>query len=273
MILKNFAPIFLGCVFLVSGIGQAATTKVQLGAAPEGKLFGVFNFPPEEKADWPFTATRLGGDPAKLSAAASAKMKVLVALTGSKKGYTDSKGCFSQSLWRARLDEAPAETIRKYVESGTIIGLYAIDEPHDWGKSGSCKEVSYTDIDAACGYARQKWPGISCGVNSPPGWLKKGLKETSFSHLGFLFTQYNTSRGNVDHWIDKQLKDAGWFKGKIYLSINTVANSPSTNELLKAGTALCKAPINGVFMWRWPEGINKAGMQETTREIAKICER
>jgi hypothetical protein len=34
-----------------------------------------------------------------------------------------------------------------------LLGLYAIDEPHDW----PCGP-SFEDIDAACAYAGQKWP-------------------------------------------------------------------------------------------------------------------
>ena len=117
-----------------------------------------------------------------------AGLKALVALTGNRKNYSDWRGCFQLSMWKQTLDRQDAPLIQRLVDQGVLLGLYAIDEPHDW----VCGP-SFEDIDAACAYAGQKWPKLKCGVNTPPGWLKPGREK--LSHIGFLFFQYSNKKG------------------------------------------------------------------------------
>ena len=117
-----------------------------------------------------------------------AGLKALVALTGSKKNYSDARGCFQLGMWKQALDRHDAARIQSLVDQGVLLGLYAIDEPHDW----PCGP-SFEDIDAACAYAGQKWPNLKCGVNAPPAWLKPGASK--LTHVGFLFFQYSNKKG------------------------------------------------------------------------------
>ena len=166
----------------------------------------------------------------------------------------------------------PSQLIENGVEAGAIIGLYALDEPHDWARFGSCKELQPEDVNQVCAYAHKKWPKISCGVNAPLRWLIKGLQQSRFDQLDFLFTQYNTRQGDISHWIATQLSDAKFFKGKkLFLSINAVANNPGPDELMRAGKLLCAADVNGVFMWRWGETFKQPAMLTAMYEVSKAC--
>jgi hypothetical protein len=67
---------------------------------PAGKptYFGVFGIPPDKAHDWPFTVSRAG--PEDMSQLQGAGLKGLVALTGSKKNYSDASGCFQLGMWK-----------------------------------------------------------------------------------------------------------------------------------------------------------------------------
>ncbi len=224
---------------------------------------GVFEFPPEQADKWPVTTTRSG--PAKLEQSRAAGLQVLLALTGAKKNYSDRWGCFDLRLWKQELDRHDASRIQSFVATGTVIGLYAIDEPHDW----FCGP-SFAEIDAACAYANLKWPALPCGVNAPPGWLQRGRDQ--LRHLGFLFFQYSSRRGDPGAWLERQLKDAAWFKGDVWLSIQILRPQLSVEEFRQAGVAMCQARPRGLMLWKWSDAwFAQAGVREALAAVAHSC--
>jgi len=201
-----------------------------------------------------------------LAVARAAGLRVLVALTGGRSGYTDSDGCFSLEMWRAALDRNDLAAVQPYVNDGTVAGLYAVDEPHDW----SCGPT-YTELNEVCRYANGRLPGIRCGFNAPPAWLADGLGETDFDQLGYLFTQTNFQRtSDWSGWAERQIDEAAWFDGPLWLSMNVVTGNPTVAQIQDAGVALCQAG-DGVMMWRWPTGFDRPGMAEVMQEIATAC--
>jgi len=226
------------------------------------------NFPPTV-AGWPFNFSRLGNNLADLQAAKERGFKVLVALTGGKSGYTDGNGCFSLSMWKARLDANNLAAIQSYVDDGTIAGLYAIDEPHDW----SCGP-SFTDLNAVCAYAHLRLPDIACGFNAPPAWLAPGAAQ--LNELDYLLTQTNFSR--TRDWAAWAEEQAGWteqyFSGRpLYLSMNIVTYSPTPAQIQAAGEALCRSSAQLVTMWKWPDRFGESGMLAAMEAIAAACGR
>jgi hypothetical protein len=213
---------------------------------PAVKPFGPFDFPPRLADEWPFTATRGGNRPGELQAAREGGITVLVALTGSKSGYSDPHGCFSLELWQAALDRHDMDAIQPYVEDGTIAGLYAVDEPYDW----DCGPT-YPQLDQMCAYAQGRLPGIRCGFNAPPFWLAQGLGETDYAHLGFIFTQSNFRQTqDWSAWAAAQLDEARQINPAwpVYLSINVITDMPSPEQVQEAGIALRQtAPLTPQF--------------------------
>ncbi len=235
----------------------------------DAKPFGPFDFPPSEAEDWPFTASRLGRGASDLAAARAAGLGVLVALTGSRSNYTAANGCFSLSMWRAALDGNDLAAIQPYVDDGTILGLYALDEPFRW--ANDCGPT-YVELNEVCRYANQRLPGISCGVNAPPGWLAQGLGETSYDQFGYLFTQTNFQHTHDwSAWAQQQLADAQWFNGPLWLSINVSTANPTLAQIRDAGVTLCQTDAAGVLMWKWPVGFGRPEAYQAMAAIARAC--
>lgn len=232
----------------------------------ESKPFGPFNWPPSD--NWSmFTASRLGRTLSQYEDARQRGVTVLAALTGGHSSYTDANGCFSVQMWRNALDRNDLAALQSYVDDGTIGGLYAIDEPHDWGNSCG---PTHADIDAICAYAEQQLPGILCGVNSPPSWLAG----YDYEHLGFIFTQTNFRRtSDWSVWADEQFAAASWFPGDVWLSINAYTGSPTAAQIQDAGIALCQSQAAGVMMWKWgqPDFTTMPGAHQAMDAIAQAC--
>jgi len=237
-------------------------------ATPEpgiGKPFGPFNWVPD--GEWPFTASRLGRDLSHYELARQHGVTVLAALTGGHSSYTDGNGCFSVQMWQDALDRNNLTAFQSYVNDGTIGGLYAIDEPHDWGNDCG---PTLADIDAICGYAQQRLPGILCGVNAPVFWLSG----YDYEHLGFIFTQTNFQRtSDWAAWAEQQFADAVWFDGDVWLSINAYTSNPTAAQIRDAAIALCQSNAAGVMMWKWgqPDFNSLPGMREAMEEAAAAC--
>lgn len=252
-------------VALLASVSLAApAAKPTLATAPEtATLVGVFSMPPEKARDWPFTVTRAGAR--DLPALQSAGVKAIVALAGGKPQFSDPRGCFSGELWKQSIDKHDVEEIQRYVDSGTIVGLYAVDEPHDW-KCGP----SYADIDAICAYANSKWPKMPCGVNAPPSWMERGRQQ--MPHVGFLFVQYSARKGTVKDWTARQVSESSWFKGDVWLSVQLLQPRISVAEFKSAGLEICSAHPRGVMFWKWSdEWFAQPGAREAAQAIANAC--
>ena len=167
--------------------------------------------------------------------------------------------------WKQALDRHDVARIQGLVDQGVLQGLYAIDEPHDW----PCGP-SFADIDAACAYAGQKWPKLKCGVNAPPGWLRPGRAQ--LGHLGFLFFQYASGRGDPRGWLAKQMADADWFHGDIWLSIQLLKPRLSVSEFRQVALQFCGARPAGLLMWKWSEEwFAQPGVLSAMQEVATAC--
>jgi len=231
-----------------------------------GKPFGPFNWVPGD--DWSmFTASRLGRDLSHYEAARQQGVTVLAAFTGGHGAYTDSNGCFSVQMWQDALDRNNLAALQPYVDDGTIGGLYAIDEPHDWGNDCG---PTLADIDTICAHAEERLPGILCGVNAPVSWLGGH----DYQHLGFIFTQTNFQRtSDWAAWAERQFADAAWFDGDVWLSINAYTGSPTAAQIRDAAIALCQSDAVGVMMWKWgmPDFDLLPGMRQAMEEAAAVC--
>lgn len=206
--------------------------------------------------DWipdgrPYTLTRLNNNPAYFELARQHGVKAF-ATVGGKSSYTDPQGCFDLSMWQANFDRRWSDALTGYLSDSTLVGLYAMDEPHDW----SCGP-SFDDLDAICAYVHSQIPALPCGFNAPVSWLAQGAP---YQHIDFLFTQTNFVRvSDWAAWAQNVFAAAqGWHNGPVYLSINADIGSPTDEQVNEAAIDLCASGANGVMMWKWsPYVINR----------------
>jgi hypothetical protein len=93
--------------------------------------------------------------------------KVILALSGSPRYYRDGDGDFSFTKWKERVNRYRNINFRSYIDDGTVIGHYLIDEPNDPANWGG-RPVSSGTVEEMAKYSKSIWPSMATIVRSEP---------------------------------------------------------------------------------------------------------
>jgi hypothetical protein len=132
--------------------------------------------------------------------------KVLVMLAGPQSYYKDSRGHFSFTKWKARIDRFKSINLAAFMKSGTIAGHYLIDEPQD-AKNWNGQPIPGRTLDQMAAYSKQRWPGMLTIVRAPPGKIKWA---GTYRYLDAAWAQVENPHGtlNVKAWFDQSVSAA-----------------------------------------------------------------
>jgi hypothetical protein len=138
-----------------------------------------------------------------LAAARRVGARVVLGLVGNERRYRDAKGHFSFALWKARVDRFRGLNFSPYIQDGTIVGHYILDEPHDptnWGGT----LVTRAEVDQLARYSKQLWPSMPTVVRGWPAYLK-GYQ---YKYLDAAWAQYSERFGPINDFIRANVRDA-----------------------------------------------------------------
>ena len=121
--------------------------------------------------------------------------KVILALSGSPRYYKDGAGNFSYTKWKERVNRFRNVNFRSYIEDGTIVGHYLIDEPND-PSNWNGKEVSSSMVEEMAKYSKSIWPTMVTIVRAEPRHMGDNHR-----YLDAAWAQYLYRRGNVNEYI------------------------------------------------------------------------
>jgi hypothetical protein len=131
--------------------------------------------------------------------------RVVLSLTGNEKYYKDRNGHFSISRWKERVAEYRNVDFSSYIEDGTIIGHYLIDEPND-AHNWNGEPVSGPIVEELAAFSKQLWPGMATIVRVDPGYLARW--SAPYRHLDAAWAQYVTRKGTAQDYIKRNIADA-----------------------------------------------------------------
>ena len=141
----------------------------------------------------------------QLAAIKSKNAKVFLQLTGNHQYYLDSDGHFSMTKWKDRLNMFKSIDFSSYINDGTIIAHYLIDEPNDPKNFGGIK-VSPATVEAMAKYSKQLWPGMATVARSESSYFVSS--SISYQYLDAAWAQYATRKGDVFDFINRNVADA-----------------------------------------------------------------
>lgn len=104
-----------------------------------------------------------------LEAARRASARVIIGLVGGERRYRDEKG-FNLETWKKRVDRYRAIDISSYIEDGTIVGHFLMDEPSD-RSNWNGTQVSPAQIDEMAKYSKELWPSMPTLIRGWPDYL------------------------------------------------------------------------------------------------------
>ena len=137
-----------------------------------------------------------------LSAARVKGGRVVIKLCKGKDHYVkNSDGTFSLTKWKSLVSRYRSVNLAPYINDGTIIGHYLIDEPHRaerWGGKG----ISHQTLEEMARFSKELWPDLTTIVRVAPSWLAGASFAWRYVDAGW--TQYRATHGDAARWVGSE---------------------------------------------------------------------
>jgi hypothetical protein len=179
--------------------------------------------------------------------------KIVLMLAGSDWNYLDADGHFSLTKWKQRIDRFRGIDFSSYVNDGTIIAHYLIDEPYDptnWGG----RVVPGATLEEMAKYSKSIWPSMTTIVRAEPYLIKWS---GTYHYLDAAWAQYLLRKGDVNDYIRKNVADAqsmglGLVVGLNLLDGGTKNGHMTASQVESFGSALLTSTYPCAFIsWQY----------------------
>jgi len=147
-----------------------------------------------------------------LARATNTKVIINLAL---KQEHINPSGTFNWDLWTEIIDRFQDFDFSPYVNDGTIIAHYLIDEPKARGSWGG-QAIHNQVLDNMAGYSKQYWPYMPTTLRMQPtklalhagGW-NQPIPTWEWQHLDSAWAQYNSRQvAVVQNYINQEVQSA-----------------------------------------------------------------
>jgi hypothetical protein len=271
---RLLAPLFVALATAAVGCSGDALTDPDTSAppagagslgAPEGPAFatsfrGGIPFGHFAQPTSTFGARYNGGmrniDPSRLLSELKAIKeqggKVVLNLAGAPPRYTDGSGNFSLSLWKSSMDRFRDIDFSSYIQDGTVVGNFLIDEPNDpanW-KNGP---ISASTVEEMARYSKSRWPGLPAIARVRPEYFTG-----TYHYLDAAWAQYHSRFGDPAKFVSANIAAAKNKGLALVVGFNILKGndgSPLTaNQIESWGSALMADPYSCAFLsWTYDD--------------------
>jgi hypothetical protein len=236
-------------------------------AVPPGVMFASFGLNPSQLTTVHTGSVRWTDPGTLLTYLAQVKAKggrVLIILNGGDRYIRNADNTFNLIKWKSMVDRYKAVNFSSYINDGTVVGHYIIDEPHYASRWGN-KIIPQATVEAAAKYSKQLWPNLITIVNAPPWWL--AASSVTYTYLDAGWAMYRANVGDHVRWINEQVTKAKSKRLGVYGGLNVLdggngssgfrGNLPSkwamsANELKTYGSYLfSQTYLCGFAMWTY----------------------
>ena len=180
--------------------------------------------------------------------------KVVVVFAGSSNNYKDADGHFSMSLWQSRVDRYRGVDFSAFVEDGTVIAHYLLDEPND-PNNWNGEPVPPAAVEQMAEYSKSIWPTMPTVVRVDASYLTPG--NPSYQYLDAAWAQYVARKGAPDDYLSRNVADAQSVGLQLIVGLNLLKggpeNTPLTASLIQEyGSALLSSSYPCAFIsWQY----------------------
>ena len=120
-----------------------------------------------------------------LAAIQSRGGRVVLVLAGGPNQYKDAEGHFSFSLWQSKVNRFKTLDFSAYVQDGTVMGHYLVDEPNDANNWAGIPIPGET-VEAMAQYSKQLWPDLPTIVRTDGGQARRRAGRSHRRQLRFV---------------------------------------------------------------------------------------
>ncbi len=204
--------------------GVAAVPELASLSFAGGIPLGNFNQPIDEFGSI-FNGAHSNSSPdqlvRELAAVKARGGKVVLVLAGSPAYYVENKR-FSMSKWKSRVERFRNVNFDSYINDGTVIGHYMIDEPNDpanWGGT----PVSTGALEEMAKYSKDLWPNLATIVRVDPKYLASNHR-----YLDAAWAQYLWRRGDVQNYVRTMVAEAQQKGVELIVGLNVLKGGGPT---------------------------------------------
>ena len=180
---------------------------------------------------------------AELAAIKARGGRIVLMMAGSESNYKDGSGHFSLTKWKQRIDRFRGINFTSYINDGTIIAHYLIDEPQDKGNWHGVP-ISPATVDAMGQYSKQLWPGMATVVRTEPRFFSSKPR-----YIDAAWAQYLARMGDANAYIRRNVADAQKRGLALIVGMNIRhggtpnGSAMSSSEVERYGSALLSSRI------------------------------
>lgn len=149
-----------------------------------------------------YTATNADTLRAVLARANQTSQRLFINFTGNEVNLRDANG-FAFDKWKARVDRFLGVDLTPYINDGTIVAHFIIDEPQD-PTNWNGHPVTQAQMEQMAAYSKQVWPTLTTMARSKLEYLRGG----QYPHLDVVRIQYLAKFGPIDDWIASNVAQA-----------------------------------------------------------------
>jgi hypothetical protein len=145
-----------------------------------------------------------------LSGARARGARVVLKLCMGRDSYIKNPdGTFSLTKWKALVDRFRRVNLGPYINDGTLVGHFLVDEPQRASRWGG-KIIAPATLEAMAQYSKQIWPTLTTFVRAEPVWLASSSQ--AYRYLDAGWAQYASGKGSAASWVASNV-DAARRKG------------------------------------------------------------
>jgi hypothetical protein len=178
--------------------------------------------------------------------------RVVLMMAGSETNYRDASGHFSYSMWKQRIDRFRGINFDSYINDGTIIGHYLLDEPQD-PSNWNGVPVTPAMVDQMGQYSKQLWPKMATIVRTAPKFFPSAPK-----YVDAAWAQYLSRFGSPSDYIERNVSDAKARGLQLVVGLNVIGGGTpnltpmSASEVESYGRALLSSTYPCAFIsWQY----------------------
>jgi hypothetical protein len=179
----------------------------------------------------------------------------------------NADGTFSLAKWKKLVDGFRGLNFSSYIQDGTLMGHFLIDEP-EFARRWGGKAISQATVEEMARYSKSIWPTLPTFARGAPSWLAKAT--FGYKYLDAGWVQDYTFNKNVPTWIATEtaaakLKGLGMITGIHVINGGDGSSgvrgtrdgkwNMSAAEIRTHGATLLKEPrACAFFLYTWLDG-------------------
>ena len=201
-------------------------------ATHAGIVYGTFNMQSQYLTSV-YNGSMQGLEPnwlmAELSLArAKGGRMILKMVGGSDDRVKNADGTFSLTKWKALVDRFKPLSITSYINDGTLMGVFLIDEPHNTSKWGG-KIIPHATLEAMAKHTKMIWPGLTTFARARPHWLAQ--TSVTYVYLDAGWFQYESYMGSIAAALAKDIAGAKAKRLGIAVGLNVLSGGNGSSGI------------------------------------------